>query len=114
MRCKPFTSKAGDSTACGGGATCFSRYSAAPAGPPLRNAFIGPIPQAVTKSDRNTHGIHARTSAGRAMATLAAAAASAFAPGKSHVSAGFHHVQKSAREPSDTSPPMMSTSSGPT
>ena len=75
--------------------------------------------------ERQEHPRHPRTNdAGRATTADAALGSSDRAPsaeprapsaaGKSHVSAGRHQVQKTARQPSETSPPMMSTSSGPT
>src|SRR5262245_43251093 len=83
------------------------------------------MPHAVTKIDRNTHGIHARMTIGRVwvatavIATLvrlkpAKAGVRSGAPGNSQTSRGFHTRQNSARHASDTRPPMMSTSSGPT
>ena len=50
---------------------CRSRdRSAMPAGPPLRNALIGPAPHAVTNTDRNTQGIQARMTAARSWVTV--------------------------------------------
>ena len=120
MRCSAGTSIAGDSSGMRRRLRAGRAIGAPPPpGPPFRNALIGPMPHAVTKTERNTQGIHARTSAGaRDRAGRAvpgpARAASPAADGNSQISAGFHHVQNNARQPSDTRPPMMSTSSGPT
>ena len=63
---------------------------------------------------RNTHGIHARTTAPVPYVAPDAPTALLLAPGKSHTLPGFHMRQNAASAKSEARPPTMSTSSGPT
>src|SRR5687767_1181412 len=108
-----------------------ARYASRPPGPPFNSAFMAGRPHRITITLRKTHGIHARTSTGRTIVAgttavpvrprgdlppgpVGAKLSCERSSGNTQTSRGFQTRQNHVRAPRESSPPTISTSSGPT